>query len=66
MMSNGFVEWMVKLVFDNWTIGWESNWLLYMMLLALRKDLFIGKSWDIQYSCEGHMALALVKYEDLF
>jgi hypothetical protein len=34
--------------------------------LALRKDLFIGKSWDIQYNCEDHMALALVKYEDFF
>jgi hypothetical protein len=34
--------------------------------LALCKDLFIGKSWDIQYNCEGHMALALVKYEDFF
>jgi hypothetical protein len=37
-----------------------------MMLLALCKGLFIGKSWDIQYRCEGHMALALVKYEDIF
>jgi hypothetical protein len=34
--------------------------------LALHKDLFIGKSWDIQYNYEGHMALALVKYEDFF
>jgi hypothetical protein len=40
--------------------------LLYGDALALYKDLFIGKSWDIQYNYEGHMALALVKYEDLF
>jgi hypothetical protein len=45
-------------------VGWES--LCITMLLALHKDLFIGKSWDLQYNCEGHMALALVKYEDLF
>jgi hypothetical protein len=40
--------------------------LLYRDALALRKDLFIGKSWDIQYNYEGHMALPLVKYEDFF
>jgi hypothetical protein len=38
----------------------------YHDALALPKDLFIGKSWDIQYNCGGHMALALVKFEDLF
>jgi hypothetical protein len=45
-------------------LGWES--LCTTMLLALHKDLFIGKSWDLQYSYEGHMALALVKYKDIF
>jgi hypothetical protein len=40
--------------------------LLYRDALALHKDLFIGKSWNIQYNCEGHMALVLVKYEDIF
>jgi hypothetical protein len=40
--------------------------LLYHDALALRKDLFIGKSWDIQYNYKGYMALALVNYEDLF
>jgi hypothetical protein len=42
------------------------EFLLLHDALALRKDLFIGKSWDIQYNCENHMALVLVKYEDLF
>jgi hypothetical protein len=45
-------------------VGWES--LCITMLLALHKDLFISKSWDLRYNYEGHMALALVKYEDLF
>jgi hypothetical protein len=45
-------------------LGWES--LCITMLLALHKDLFIGKSWELPYNCEGHMFLALVKYEDLF
>jgi hypothetical protein len=45
-------------------LGWES--LCITMLLAMHKDSFIGKSWDLQYNYEGHMALALVKYEDLF
>jgi hypothetical protein len=40
--------------------------LLYRDALALHKDLFIGRSWDIQYNCKGYIALALVKYEDLF
>jgi hypothetical protein len=43
-----------------------KEFLLLYDALALRKDLFIGKSWDIQYNCEDHMALVLVKYEDLF
>jgi hypothetical protein len=40
--------------------------LLYLMLLALPKDLSVGKSWNLQYNRKGYMALALVKYEDLF
>jgi hypothetical protein len=42
------------------------EFLLLYDALALCKDLVIGKSWDIQYICEDHMALVLVKYEDLF
>jgi hypothetical protein len=42
------------------------EFLLLHDALALRKDLFIGKSWDIQYNYEDHMALVLVKYEDIF
>jgi hypothetical protein len=45
-------------------VGWES--LCITMLLALHNDLFIGKSWGLQYNYEGHMTLALVKYKDLF
>jgi hypothetical protein len=56
---------MLKLAFEKLELR-ARELLFIMMLLALCKDLFIGKSWDIQYSCEGHMALALVKYEDLF
>ena len=41
---------MVKLALCNWTIGRESNWVLYKMLLALHKDLSVGISWDIQYN----------------
>jgi hypothetical protein len=37
-----------------------------MMLLTLHKDWSVSTSWDLQYNCEGYMALALVKYEDLF
>ena len=36
-----------------------------MMLLALHKDLSVGKSWDLRYNREGYMALVLVKYENL-
>ena len=28
--------------------------------------LSFGKSWDLQYNCEGYMALALAQYENLF
>jgi hypothetical protein len=31
------------------------------MLLALPKDLFVGKSWDLQYNRECHMTLALAQ-----
>ena len=52
---------MIKLALTNWTIGRESNWLLYKMLLALPKDISIGKSWDIHYNRECHMTLALAQ-----
>jgi len=52
--------------FSNLDIGRRSSWLLYVMLLALHKDLSVDKSWDLQYNREGYMALALVKYEDIF
>jgi hypothetical protein len=55
----------LKLAFEKLELR-ARELLFIIMLLALRKDLFIGKSWDIQYSCESHMALALVKYEDIF
>jgi hypothetical protein len=29
-------------------------------LVSLHKDLSVRDIWDIQYSCEGYMALALV------
>jgi hypothetical protein len=40
---------------------------LYGALVSLPKDLFVsGLSQDLQYNHECYMALALVKYEDLF
>jgi hypothetical protein len=35
-------------------------------LVSLRKDLPVSDNWDIQYSCEGYMALALVVQETFF
>jgi hypothetical protein len=32
-------------------------------MVSLRKDLFVSDNRDIQYSCEGYMALALVVKE---
>ena len=61
MMINGSMKGMVKLALSNWTMGLESNWLLYKMLLALPKDLSIGKSWDIQSNRGCHMAVALAQ-----
>jgi len=66
MMSNGSMEQLVKYALSNWMIGRESNWFLFEMLLALPKDLSVGKSWDIQYTLGCHMALALAQYQDLF
>ena len=66
MMINGTMERMVKLALSNWMIRQESNWFLYKMLLALPKDLSVGKSWDIQYNRGCHMALALAQKQDLF
>jgi len=60
------MERVVKLALSNWTIGRESNWLLYKMFMVLHKDLSVGKSWDIQYNRGCHMALALAQKQDLF
>ena len=39
----------------------------FMVLkIHLRKDLSISGHQDLQYNCEGHMALALAQYEDIF
>jgi argininosuccinate lyase len=35
-------------------------------LVTLRKDLPVSDNRDIQYSCEGYMALALVVQETFF
>jgi len=36
------------------------------LILALHKDLSLGKSWDNSYNHEGYMALALAQHEELF
>jgi hypothetical protein len=64
MMTNDYMQQLLK--FALVTGHRARELLLYRDALALRKDLFIGKSWDIQYNYEGHMALPLVKYEDFF
>ena len=38
----------------------------FMVLWTLPKDISVSGHQDLQYNCEGHVALALVKYEDLF
>jgi hypothetical protein len=63
-MTTDYMQPLLKLDFEKHECRVRE--LCITMLLALHKDLFIGKSWDLQYNCEGHMALALVKYEDLF
>jgi hypothetical protein len=30
------------------------------------KDLSVSKIWDLQYNHECHMALALVRFEEIF
>jgi hypothetical protein len=32
----------------------------YVALVTLRKDLSVSDNQDLQYNCEGYMALALV------
>ena len=46
---------------EDWSIG-----LSYGALVSLHKDLSVYDHRDIQYNCEGYMALALAQYEDLF
>ena len=51
----------------NIKICFLATWLIYGALVSLPKNLSVsGFPRDLQYNNECYMALALVKYEDLF
>jgi hypothetical protein len=59
-MTNDYMQHMLKFAFYQ-TRHRARELLLITMLLALPKDLSVGKSWDLQYNRECHMALALAQ-----
>ena len=48
---------------EGWSIG--LSYVMVLWFLSIRTYLYLTIR-DIQYNCEGYMALALAQYEDLF